>query len=179
VVSFCVHAQTAIWQAPPPLPPTTTITKPEYVHFFARVFKCMHHPLNAEMDIRLFNAVPGKKQKRLRAFKAAPFELDDIMKSMLEVCVARIAGKCPRDDCFACDGFSWIGKRIRVDDTQCTMARFMTQFLRLQASSLLRPVIRRRLRHTCIDRLFVCQIFGQATTLYSRTFISSPCCGCA
>lgn len=86
----CV-VQVAIWHAPPPLPPTTTITKPEYVHFFARVFKCMHHPLNAEMDIRMYNAVPGKKQKRLRTFKAAPFELDDTMKAMLEVAVGHRA----------------------------------------------------------------------------------------
>ena len=91
--SACVvWEQDVIWNKVEPLAPSAHITKSEYTQFFSRVYKCFHHPMNAEIDVRRYNAMPGKKQRPLRKFRAAPFELDDVMSAMLEQDWAKDSG---------------------------------------------------------------------------------------
>lgn len=70
---------------PEALPPTTCLSKTDYVLFFARVYRCLHHPLNASIEYRRYSAWPGKKPKPVPKFKPSAFRLTETLQSMLEV----------------------------------------------------------------------------------------------
>lgn len=80
-----VRVQDVIWTKPPYHPSSTRLTKQDYVHFFARVYRCFHHPINGEIDARRYFAMPGKKVKAVKPFKPGPYDLTPSMVTMLEM----------------------------------------------------------------------------------------------
>jgi hypothetical protein len=69
----------------PPADPSASLKMNDYVMFFGRVFRCMHHPKNTEIERRRLNARLGRRQPPLRRAAPSSFQLDARTKALLEV----------------------------------------------------------------------------------------------
>lgn len=72
-----------MWARQRPLKSADCITKEGYVQFMARVYRAMHHPVNAKIDQRLYHAMPGKKPRAVRV-ATRPFTLDARTRAAIE-----------------------------------------------------------------------------------------------
>ncbi len=86
-----------MWLQPPPsVDGIAKLDKDGYVLFFARVMRALHHPRNADIESRRFNAVVGKRLQKLRPVDQSPFELDSAAREVLEVRLVATASIRPR-----------------------------------------------------------------------------------